>query len=247
MSGKTYIVYDIETAGMPIDSFDEARQEYLLRGANTDELREKKINEMALSPLTGRIITLGLKVMQKSEDGWTEVRSGAFMTDPSIPEGEMQTVELPSGNKMVLCTETKLLESFWKLLTMYPYPHLITFNGRGFDAPFVMLRSALLKVKPQMNLMQGTRFSYRDSHTDLLDELCFFNPQQSGATRRYNFDFVAKSFGVQSPKEAGVDGSKVGELYAEGKYDVISEYCLRDVKATWELYLAMKEFIPDIR
>ena len=37
MSGKTYIVYDIETAGMPIDSFDEARQDYLLRGASTDE------------------------------------------------------------------------------------------------------------------------------------------------------------------------------------------------------------------
>jgi hypothetical protein len=247
MSGKTYIVYDIETAGMPIDSFDEARQEYLLRGASTDELRDKKINEMALSPLTGQIITLGLKVMQKAEDGWTEVRSGAFMTDPAIPEGEMKTEDLPSGNKMVLCSEVKLLENFWKLLTIYPSPHLITFNGRGFDAPFVMLRSALLKVKPQFNLMQGTRFNYRDSHTDLLDELCFFNPQQSGATRRYNFDFVAKAFGVQSPKEAGVDGSRVGELYAEGKYDIISEYCLRDVKATWELYLAMKEFIPDIR
>ena len=58
---------------------------------------------------------------------------------------------------------------------------------------------------------------------------------------------MAKAFGVQSPKEAGVDGSKVGELYAAGKYDIISEYCLRDVKATWELYVAMKEFIPDIR
>ena len=208
MSGKTYIVYDIETAGMPIDSFDEARQDYLLRGASTDELREKKINEMALSPLTGQIITLGLKVMQKAEDGWTEVRSGAFMTDPAMPEGEMKTEDLPSGHKMVLCSEVKLLENFWKLLTIYPSPHLITFNGR---------------------------------------ELCFFNPQQSGATRRYNFDFVAKAFGVQSPKEAGVDGSKVGELYAAGKYDIISEYCLRDVKATWELYVAMKEFIPDIR
>jgi hypothetical protein len=31
MSGKTYIVYDIETAGMPIDSFDEARMNCVIR------------------------------------------------------------------------------------------------------------------------------------------------------------------------------------------------------------------------
>ncbi|MFM8840558.1 MAG: ribonuclease H-like domain-containing protein [bacterium] len=247
MSGKTYIVYDIETAGLPIESFDDARQEYLLRGASTDETREKKINEMALSPLTGQIICLGVKVLQKHDGEWSEVKAGAFMVDPSFQDTETRTEDLPSGHKMVLCSETKLLEHFWKLLTLYPSPHLITFNGRGFDAPFVMLRSALLKVKPLMNLMQGTRWNYRDTHSDLLDELCFFNPQNSGATRRYNFDFVAKAFGVQSPKEAGVDGSKVGELYAEGKYGIIAEYCLRDVKATWELYLAMKEFIPDIR
>ena len=40
MSGKTYIIYDIETAGLSIDSFDDARQEYLLRGASTDEAKE---------------------------------------------------------------------------------------------------------------------------------------------------------------------------------------------------------------
>lgn len=247
MSGKTYIVYDIETAGLPIDSFDESRQEYLLRGAATDEARDKKINEMALSPLTGQIICLGIKIMQKVDDQWTEVKAGAFMVDPTFSDTDSRTEDLPSGHKMFVCSEAKLLEHFWKMLTSYPSPHLITFNGRGFDAPFVMLRSALLKVKPLYNLMQGSRWNYRDHHTDLLDELCFFNPQQSGATRRYNFDFVAKSFGVQSPKEAGVDGSKVGELYSEGKLEIISEYCLRDVKATWELYLAMKEFIPDIR
>ena len=247
MSGKSYVIYDIETVGFPIDSFDSTQQEYLLRGADTDEAKQKKIGEFALSPLTGQIVCLGIKIMQNIEGQWVEVRSGAFMTDPTVPEGEVVTIDLPSGAKSAHCSEKKLLESFWKLLTMYPHPHLITFNGRGFDAPFVMLRSALLKIKPLHNLMSGTRFSYRDSHTDLLDELCFFTPQNSGATRRFNFDFAAKAFGVQSPKAAGVEGSKVGELYAKGDYETIAEYCLRDVKATWELYLAMKEFMPDIR
>ena len=72
MSGKTYIIYDIETAGLSIDSFDDARQEYLLRGASTDEAKDKKINEMALSPLTGQIVCLGIKVMQKHGEEWVD-------------------------------------------------------------------------------------------------------------------------------------------------------------------------------
>lgn len=38
---KTYITYDIETIGLPFDSFDEARKEYLIRGADTKESQEK--------------------------------------------------------------------------------------------------------------------------------------------------------------------------------------------------------------
>ena len=55
--------------------------------------------------------------------------------------------------------------------------------------------------------------------------------------RRFNFAFYAKAFGIVSPKEAGVDGSMVGDLFTEGRIDDIAEYCLRDVKATWELFL----------
>jgi predicted PolB exonuclease-like 3'-5' exonuclease len=83
--------------------------------------------------------------------------------------------------------------------------------------------------------MDGTRFSYAN-HTDLLDKLTFYNRSSSGATRTFNFDFFSKAFGITSPKSEGVDGSKVGELFAAGKYQDIAEYCLRDVRATWELY-----------
>ncbi|MGA1434523.1 MAG: hypothetical protein ACO34C_03400 [Candidatus Kapaibacteriota bacterium] len=113
MSGKTYIIYDIETAGLSLDSFDESRQEYVLRGAATDEAKEKKINEMALSPLTGQIICLGIKVMQKHGDEWTELKAGAFMVDPEFSDEDSKTVDLPSGHKMFLCSEAKLLEHFW--------------------------------------------------------------------------------------------------------------------------------------
>jgi predicted PolB exonuclease-like 3'-5' exonuclease len=105
-----------------------------------------------------------------------------------------------------------------------------------------MLRSAVLGIRPSRNVMSGTRFNY-PAHTDLIDELTFYSAASSGATRRFNFDMFAKAFGITSPKAAGVDGSKVGVLFEAGDMTSIAEYCLRDVRATWELYLKWRELL----
>ena len=107
----------------------------------------------------------------------------------------------------------------------------MTFNGRNFDAPFLMLRSAIYKIRPPYNLMAGTKFSY-PSHIDLIDELSYYSMSSYGATRRFNFDFYSQSFGITSPKAQGVDGSKVPDFFASGKIEEISDYCMRDVRAT---------------
>jgi predicted PolB exonuclease-like 3'-5' exonuclease len=139
-----------------------------------------------------------------------------------------------------------MLQHFWTYLQQQQEQsrlHFVTFNGRGFDMPFLMLRSAALRVRPSVNLMSGTRFNYRDNHTDLLDELTFFAPQQNGATRRFNLDFYTKSFGISSPKSEGVDGSKVAKMYEAREYVAIAEYCMRDIEATWELYRFWRELL----
>jgi len=124
----------------------------------------------------------------------------------------------------------------------YKYPTLITFNGRVFDIPFIMLRSAVYKIRPAFNLMAGTKFNY-PKHIDLIDELTYYSPSQYGATKKFNFDFYAHSFGITSPKAQGIDGSKVSEFFAEGRIKEISEYCMRDVVATWELFLFWNEYL----
>ncbi len=98
-----------------------------------------------------------------------------------------------------------------------------------------MHRSAIYHLRPTRNLMEGTKFNY-SKHIDLLDELTFYSPSSSGPTRRFNFDFYARAFGIVSPKAEGVDGSKVSDYFAQGKIIEIAEYCLRDVVATIELF-----------
>jgi len=43
-------------------------------------------------------------------------------------------------------TEKEVLEKFWN--TVKAYDQIVTFNGRAFDCPFIMVRSAVHKLKP---------------------------------------------------------------------------------------------------
>lgn len=243
MNGQSYLVFDIETAPLDFESLSESQQNYLLRKAETEEEIQSKKFEMALSPLSGQIVCIGTQLMILNQNGeWEQTGRAALSVNNSFEDGKKEAVELTTGDKCIIYNEATLLEVFWNLLKKHEPVTLISFNGRNFDAPFIMLRSAINKIKPSRNLMSGTKFNY-PQHVDLIDELTFYNGSQYGATRRFNFDFYTRSFGITSPKSEGVDGSMVGDLFREGKILEIAEYCMRDINATWELFLIWDEFL----
>lgn len=252
MNYNKYLVFDIETAPIDWEGLSKSQQEYLLRGAVTEEDIQKRKFEMGLTPFTAQVVCIGLQLMSRKEDGsWELIKRAALSTHPkynnpptsgdeALPRHE--EIELPSGSPCYVSSEAKILEDFWNILKKYDYPCLISFNGRNFDAPFLMLRSALHRIKPSKNLMDGTKFNY-SKHVDLIDELTFYSPGPYGATRRFNFDYYTRAFGITSPKSEGVDGSMVGELYNKGEIIDIADYCLRDVSATWELFIVWSEYL----
>jgi len=237
-----YLVFDIETSPIDWELFSDSQKEYWLRNTNTDEEIENRMFMRSLTPFTGQIVCIGLMIVAKENSNWKILRRGVLAANPNKKQTEIIDEMLEDDIKMQLSTERKMLEDFWKILSHYKYPTLITFNGRVFDIPFIMLRSAIYKIRPAFNLMSGTKFNY-PNHIDLIDELTFYSPAQWGATKKFNFDFYAHSFGIVSPKAQGIDGSKVPEFYAEGRIKEISEYCMRDVVATWELFLYWNEYL----
>jgi len=48
-------------------------------------------------------------------------------------------------------------------------------------------------------------------------------------------EYWCRRFDVESPK-GSIDGSQVARVYRQGRIDDIGEYCLRDVRATSQLY-----------
>jgi len=217
------VVFDIETLAFPFPSFDETQQEYLLKFAKTVEEREETIQRLSLTPFTAQILAIGMLNPDTRQGKVFFQAEGLEST--FVDEGLVQ---------LIPCTEQEMLAHFWK--SIVHYKQCITFNGRGFDCPFVMARSALLGVKPSRNLM-GNRYAVND-HCDLLDQLTFYS-----AMRKFSLDFYCRAFGIRSPKESGVTGADVERLFGEKKYREIAEYCLGDVKATAELYRRWAEFL----
>jgi len=217
------VVFDIETLGFPLESFDDVQQGYLMKFADTDEKREEVVQKLNLHALTAQIIAIAMLN--------PDTNSGKVFFQAETKEkfqSDDGNVEFQSG------TEQEILAWFWD--NIQRYNQFITFNGRTFDCPFIMLRSALLGIKPTRNLIP---YRYDASvHCDLLEQLSFY-----GAVRRFNLDFYCKAFGIKSPKSNGVTGLDLGDLFREKRYNDIAAYCFGDVVATAELYRRWNEYL----
>ena len=236
------LVFDIETSALPVENFDAAQQEYLFREADklTDEAaktakREDITRFMSLWPFTSQVVCIA---MLNAESG----RGQSLFVADDFEEVEAENADV----KFIPCAdETELLTQFWEVAKKYD--HIVTFNGRGFDVPFIYLRSALLNVPISKKNWLGYRYAV-EPHCDLAEQFTFYSVGgQGGAARRFNLDFYCKAFGIESPKSAGVTGNDVTAMMAEGKFREIAEYCLRDVRATVELYKIWKERLAGIK
>jgi predicted PolB exonuclease-like 3'-5' exonuclease len=121
-------------------------------------------------------------------------------------------------------------------------PKLISFNGRGFDMPMLLIRAMRYNISfpawfdqnnPMLNKTKWENYRQRFAeafHTDLLESLGGF-----GAVRNLKLDTLCTMAGL--PGKYDVSGEQVSDLYYAGKLEQIQEYCQSDVLNTYWLYL----------
>ncbi|MDO8463454.1 MAG: ribonuclease H-like domain-containing protein [bacterium] len=225
----TRVVLDIETIGCSWAAFSEQEQRYLTKRAAQRDDDTTAEDVLALAPLTGQVALIG---MRNPDSGHAKLY---FLVppDPKNPDTLWRDAALCAqcevqrvGDAMqCFDDEATLLRAFWDDLAHYA--QIITFNGRSFDGPFVMLRSLIVGVVPSRNLA-GPR--YDDAHIDLADRLTFF-----GATRdRYTLDFWCRRLGIASPKEH-MSGDQFERLWRAGALTQCCMYNLEDLRATTAL------------
>ncbi|KKT82430.1 MAG: hypothetical protein A3B99_00215 [Candidatus Yanofskybacteria bacterium RIFCSPHIGHO2_02_FULL_44_12b] len=220
----TRLIFDIETIGNNFDSLDEKAKEFVTKFAQTPEEEQEAKDGLSFSPLTGEVVAIG--ILNPDTD-----KGAVYFHDPS---GKLEKESKNNIQYSPLSSEKEVLKEFWE--TAQLYDQFITFNGRGFDCPFLIVRSAIHKIRPTKNLMPN-RYESGDygkiiTHVDLLDRLTFFG----SVRRKGNLHMWCRAFGIKSPKAQGITGDDVGELFKDKKYMDIAQYCAGDLWATKELF-----------
>ncbi len=224
------LVFDIETIGEDFDGLDEATQDSLTRwikkesgtdGQYQEALKELK-DGLGFSPLTGQIVAIGVLDCEKD-------KGVIYYQSPGTDEQDFEEDNI----KFRPMPEKQMLESFWN--GAKSYKEFISFNGRTFDVPFMMVRSAINGIRPTKDLMSNRYLSsqkFEAKHIDLLDQLSFYG----SVRRKGTLHLWSRAFGITSPKAEGVTGDDVGRLFKEGRYLDIAKYNVGDLRATKSLY-----------
>lgn len=231
------LIIDVESVGEPFDALDETTKHVMLnplhkKYKNQEEyaaaFEDLKL-EMGLSALTGRAVAVGMYDAETLQ-GWCYFDTAGRATQP-FEENGIQYI--PAG-------EQQMLQAFWAKVP--EYNAIVTFNGWGFDIPFLNHRAAFYHIKPTRNLMTNRFLSSQRGpvkHIDLQDVLSY-----NGAIRRKgSLHLWCRAFGIASPKVLGEAGDDVARMYQEGQFETIARYNGRDLIATKQLYDYWSEYL----
>ena len=222
------LVLDIKTIKKNLDQdFTAYQKEYLTQ---YDEGESRFENKMALYPQTGQIISIGAKNI---------VNGRGFV----IFDAQNQFKEnFQDDNRNLTLygsqNEKEILTVFWNLIASmqkggFDLNRLITFNGKSFDVPFILYRSAVQQVKITHSL--GVK-SPGHFHIDLLEEVSFMRK-----IRKFNLDIIAHSLGVASHRSEDYNNEAVNIWYEEQSFDEIAFYSYDDVELIEKVFHVLKK------
>ena len=173
------------------------------------DIKKKEIEQIAklgLDPTTARICTFG----------WFDGK-----------ESHHIMLEEESSK-----AEKKLLQQTWEVLA--EGEHFVTFNGIGFDVPFLLMRSLINKVRPAVQI--STKKYTITNHTDCRAVLSNWDNFAKGT-----LDFYSKLLLGRTPK-GDFDGSDVQMMFEMGLFEDIANYCMDDCRCTFEIYELLQQY-----
>lgn len=215
------LVFDIETVpAVDLRRVPTTIAQAVAKQAERNEWDESKV--MSLSPWFGRVVSLA--VGDGEQDPRTQEVT-VFVVPPEGSEGALRG----AASWIRPVSEADLLRAFWALAGHAEV--VVTYNGRGFDVPFLVARSLVHHVPARVDLLSN-RYGLRP-HLDLCALL-------GGGRGAPSLDVVCWALGLASPKEE-MDGSMVATAYAKGDLASIALYNAGDVRATTGVYRRVRD------
>lgn len=204
------LAFDLETLGEDPLALDDETRAAIVKSARDQDEAVRRLDTLALRPWTAEIVCIAM----------VDTETGA----QTVMANSMNVHDAGEGVAVLRYTdEAAMLRAFWKGASART--SWLTYNGRGFDAPFLALRSARYGIAVDRRLAAADR--YRGAHYDLADVVTNFGalyPSPSLA-------MLCRMLGVPTPKD-DIDGSQVGAAWRSGEHERVVRYCLKDVEAT---------------
>ena len=213
-----YLIFDIETAPLPELpeplAAEVARRIEKEVGKGERDPDEADSFVRSISPFFGQVVAIGLRLYNDSSHE-TKDKVIAEATEGATLQAFFDTINHPASQDL----------------------RFVHFNGLNFDVPYLMIRAAHHGIPIQNpRFMNLARFRY-DPHVDVMQFLSRW--QREGVS----LDMACHSFGLPSPKEGEVRGESVAEAFARGELDAVGDYVIRDVEATYQLFLKIKPYL----
>jgi DNA polymerase elongation subunit (family B) len=210
------LVFDIETIGKKFEDLDKVEQDYLLNTLEKNEEEETAKKKTGLYSIFGSVCAIGC-YSPTSRRGMVLSISNQAIT-PGKKDFEY----------LIYPDEKSLLEGFWQIAKSYE--KFVTYNGESFDFPYLVIRSGINRVKVPITIKK-----WSDNFIDL----------QQKIKQRYGFklEMLCKAFGIENPKEAGVHGKDVNDLFEKKEYNKIADYVARDAYSTSLLYDIWRQYM----
>lgn len=230
---RKILVFDLEVAALDFEThFDQETKDYFLQYAADEDARKRVIESLVFNSFTSVLVAIAMWDLN-DEKGCVLINC------------EKDPVFIPNRPNMTFVqgTEKEIVEQFWKIVRAKNYNLFVTFNGREFDCPYLMLKSFELGVRPSYNFMKGSDFNFNEYHIDLLKEFTFHRHSPFGARRKFTLDFYCKRLGIKSPKDDGVKGAMITELFNNKEFKKIADYAAEDVVAEGELFKLWNEYL----
>lgn len=181
--------------------------------ADIAKKKAAQADKLALSPWTGRVCAYALEC-----DNAELVACGA-----------VETLDVDN--------ERELIEEVFYMLGKLDV--LVTYNGIGFDIPFLYTRAMLLDINPKLitkKFDEMTRRYQLHPHIDLMQVLSGWNSQ-----RFTKLDLVAQRMFGEGKTER--EYSEYRQAIEDGFSDAIRQDVKNDADLTWRIYQRCQGFI----
>jgi uncharacterized protein YprB with RNaseH-like and TPR domain len=127
--------------------------------------------------------------------------------------------------------EKKILEDFWKEMDGRNPLRVVTFNGYGFDIPFIYVRSRINKVRPTVKICTYKYGMETSNHFD-----CMLALSHLGTFPWVSLEILCKAHGIPVPEDRE-SGGMIANLYEKRDWKAILKHnkgCLELIEKLYE-------------